>query len=143
MGATRDVRSVWRAFAADFRWVAGVAGTHDLFGKPPEREQFLREPDRHAVVQEISRFHGRAWCGPSSASLCSRSPVCPAANESVGDSSTTGITSVVVPSTGSPAETSIGADASSTGVLDDSGGSGSTTVRLDVGELPDGGEVGG
>lgn len=44
MGATGDVRSVWRAFAAGFRWVAGVAGNHDLFGKGKEAESFAREP---------------------------------------------------------------------------------------------------
>ncbi|MCA9661183.1 MAG: metallophosphoesterase [Myxococcales bacterium] len=33
MGATGDVRSVWRALRrSGVRWVAGVAGNHDLFG---------------------------------------------------------------------------------------------------------------
>jgi Icc-related predicted phosphoesterase len=31
-GATGDVRPVWAAFAREARWVAGVAGNHDLFG---------------------------------------------------------------------------------------------------------------
>jgi 3',5'-cyclic-AMP phosphodiesterase len=31
-GATGDVRPVWTAFAREARWVAGVAGNHDLFG---------------------------------------------------------------------------------------------------------------
>ena len=74
-------------------------------------------------------------CLPLLAGACA-----PRSGEPVGDGSTTGVTSVVVPSTGSPAETSGGSDASSTGAVDDSGGSGSTTVRLDVGELPDGGD---
>jgi hypothetical protein len=43
MGATGDVRSVWRAFAARFRWVAGVAGNHDLFGGTQEHARFARE----------------------------------------------------------------------------------------------------
>jgi hypothetical protein len=30
-GATGDVRAVWSAFAREARWVAGVAGNHDLF----------------------------------------------------------------------------------------------------------------
>lgn len=30
-GGTGDVTSVWRAFADEFQWVAGVAGNHDLF----------------------------------------------------------------------------------------------------------------
>lgn len=44
MGATGDVREVWRAFAAGFRWVAGVAGNHDLFGGPGEQTRFAGEP---------------------------------------------------------------------------------------------------
>jgi hypothetical protein len=36
-GATGDVRSVWQAFARNFRWVVGVAGNHDLFGSPHEQ----------------------------------------------------------------------------------------------------------
>ncbi len=32
-GGTGDVRPVWEAFAARFRWVYGVAGNHDLFGQ--------------------------------------------------------------------------------------------------------------
>lgn len=49
MGATGDVRDVWRAFAARFRWVAGVAGNHDLFGKPSEQTRFAREPGIHLL----------------------------------------------------------------------------------------------
>ncbi|MDB5058176.1 MAG: hypothetical protein JWO59_1648 [Chloroflexi bacterium] len=30
-----DVGRVWRIFAADFRWVIGVAGNHDVIGRPP------------------------------------------------------------------------------------------------------------
>lgn len=44
MGATGDVREVWRAFAARFRWVAGVAGNHDLFGGSQDHSRFTREP---------------------------------------------------------------------------------------------------
>lgn len=49
MGATGDVRDVWRAFAARFRWVAGVAGNHDLFGNPSEQARFRREPGVHLL----------------------------------------------------------------------------------------------
>ncbi|MEZ4452178.1 MAG: hypothetical protein R3B09_22120 [Nannocystaceae bacterium] len=49
MGATGDVREVWRAFAAAFRWVAGVAGNHDLFGAPQEQARFGREPGIHLL----------------------------------------------------------------------------------------------
>lgn len=31
-GGTGDVIPVWQAFASHFRWVAGVAGNHDLYG---------------------------------------------------------------------------------------------------------------
>lgn len=49
MGATGDVRDVWRAFAARFRWVAGVAGNHDLFGRPAEQARFADEPGIHLL----------------------------------------------------------------------------------------------
>jgi len=32
-GGSGDVTSVWRAFAEQFQWVAGVPGNHDLFGE--------------------------------------------------------------------------------------------------------------
>jgi Icc-related predicted phosphoesterase len=34
-GGSGDVSDVWRAFADQFDWVAGVAGNHDTFGKDP------------------------------------------------------------------------------------------------------------
>lgn len=49
MGATGDVRPVWRAFAGSFRWVAGVAGNHDLFGPAGEQGRFAREPGVHLL----------------------------------------------------------------------------------------------
>lgn len=49
MGATGDVRAVWRAFAGSMRWVAGVAGNHDLFGKAEEASRFRREPGIHLL----------------------------------------------------------------------------------------------
>lgn len=49
LGATGDVRAVWRAFAKDFRWVAGVAGNHDTFGSPAETSSFCREPGVHLL----------------------------------------------------------------------------------------------
>lgn len=49
-GASGDVRSVWRAFAARFRWVAGAAGNHDTFGETPEDEAaFAAEPRTHLL----------------------------------------------------------------------------------------------
>lgn len=46
-GGSGDVRQVWAAFAQRFRWVAGVAGNHDVFGKSPsvpDFKAFLRQP---------------------------------------------------------------------------------------------------
>lgn len=31
-GGSGDVTEVWRAFASEFKWIAGVAGNHDMFG---------------------------------------------------------------------------------------------------------------
>jgi Icc protein len=54
MGATGDVREVWRAFAGGFRWVVGVAGNHDLFGKPHEQVRFGREPGVHLLDGDMA-----------------------------------------------------------------------------------------
>ena len=48
-GASGDVRSVWLAFAERFRWVAGVAGNHDTFGSPRERERLCQRPGVHLL----------------------------------------------------------------------------------------------
>lgn len=34
-GGTGDVTKVWKAFSRQFKWVIGVAGNHDTFGKIP------------------------------------------------------------------------------------------------------------
>lgn len=39
-GGTGDVRPVWDAFAAEFDWVAGVAGNHDTFADDAQRPKF-------------------------------------------------------------------------------------------------------
>src|SRR5262245_22189259 len=41
-GATGDVRPVWAALAREARWVAGVAGNHDLLGSDRENERLGR-----------------------------------------------------------------------------------------------------
>ena len=46
-GGSGDVRPVWAAFASRYRWVAGVAGNHDVFGahpSVPDFQEFLRTP---------------------------------------------------------------------------------------------------
>jgi hypothetical protein len=63
MGATGDVREVWRAFAGGFRWVAGVAGNHDLFGKPQEQSRFCREPGVHLLDGDTIELDGLRIAG--------------------------------------------------------------------------------
>jgi 3',5'-cyclic-AMP phosphodiesterase len=41
--ANGDVRSVWRAFAMRFRWVAGVYGNQDTFGSTNQEKQTFRQ----------------------------------------------------------------------------------------------------
>ncbi|WP_223644190.1 metallophosphoesterase [Corallococcus sp. EGB] len=48
-GASGDVRSVWSAFTRNFRWVVGVAGNHDTFGRDQERERFFLESGRELL----------------------------------------------------------------------------------------------
>lgn len=64
-GASGDVRSVWGAFASQFRWVAGVAGNHDTFGTPRERERFLQEPGLHLLDGEMRELDGLRLGGVS------------------------------------------------------------------------------
>lgn len=63
MGATGDVREVWRAFAGGFRWVVGVAGNHDLFGKSQEQARFAREPGVHLLDGEMRVLDGLRIAG--------------------------------------------------------------------------------
>ncbi len=48
-GGAGDVRPVWRAFHAAFRWVVGVAGNHDEFGTRRELAAFRRAEGRGYV----------------------------------------------------------------------------------------------
>jgi Icc protein len=57
-GASGDVRSVWLAFAERFRWVAGVAGNHDTFGTPRERERFSQHAGLHLLDGEVRELDG-------------------------------------------------------------------------------------
>ena len=43
-GASGDVRTVWQAFADNFRWVAGVQGNHDRFGSKQEKQKLVDHP---------------------------------------------------------------------------------------------------
>jgi hypothetical protein len=57
-GATGDVRRVWQAFSERFRWVAGVAGNHDLFGTARERERFTTLPGVHLLDGTAAELDG-------------------------------------------------------------------------------------
>lgn len=58
-GASGDVRSVWRAFAARFRWVVGVAGNHDTFGATAEEaKSFAAEPRIHLLDGATAMLDG-------------------------------------------------------------------------------------
>lgn len=58
-GATGDVRAVWQAFAARARFVAGVAGNHDLFGDGVAAERPLPRWQRSGVrgVRDADGLH--------------------------------------------------------------------------------------
>ena len=63
MGATGDVRPVWRAFAGAFRWVTGVAGNHDLFGDRQEHSRFTREAGVHLLDDASAVLDGLRVAG--------------------------------------------------------------------------------
>lgn len=64
-GASGDVRSVWNAFASQFRWVAGVEGNHDTFGTSRERERFLQQPGLYLMDGEVHEVDGLRLGGVS------------------------------------------------------------------------------
>ncbi|WP_164008208.1 metallophosphoesterase family protein [Pyxidicoccus trucidator] len=57
-GASGDVRSVWKAFAAHYRWVVGVAGNHDTFGSAREQERFKQQPGVYLLDGEAVDVDG-------------------------------------------------------------------------------------
>lgn len=64
LGATGDVRAVWQAFArCGFRWVAGVAGNHDLFGSLEEHAALCAEPGLHVLDGNRVRLDGLEVAG--------------------------------------------------------------------------------
>ncbi len=49
-GGSGDVSGVWKTFSSRFRWVAGVAGNHDLFSPMPDQkahDTFVNTPGIH------------------------------------------------------------------------------------------------
>jgi len=60
-GGSGDVRQVWAAFVQRFRWVTGVAGNHDFFGKTPsvpDFKAFLRQPKTHFLDGHVVELDG-------------------------------------------------------------------------------------
>lgn len=60
-GGSGDVRPVWLALARRCRWVAGVAGNHDLFGpKPsvPDFQDFSRSPGVYFLDGDLVALDG-------------------------------------------------------------------------------------
>lgn len=60
-GESGDVRSVWSAFADRFRWVAGVAGNHDMFGPDwsvAHMRQFSDRPSIHVLDNDHVELDG-------------------------------------------------------------------------------------
>ena len=62
-GGTGDVTAVWQAFGAEFAWVAGVAGNHDLFGTAAERPRW-RHP-LHFLDGDVADLSGLTVAGIS------------------------------------------------------------------------------
>lgn len=58
-GGTGDVQEIWRRFAENFRWVAGVAGNHDLFqGAARFPDEFAGEEKVHALDGDLVTVDG-------------------------------------------------------------------------------------
>ena len=60
-GGYGDVRGVWRAFSRSARWVAGVAGNHDLFSAMPslpEMQAFLETEPVHFLDGDLLELGG-------------------------------------------------------------------------------------
>lgn len=67
-GGSGDVRDVWKAFARRCRWVAGVAGNHDLFGKSPgapDLNGFDGQTNAHFLDGDVIELDGLKLAGLS------------------------------------------------------------------------------
>ncbi|MCB9635450.1 MAG: metallophosphoesterase [Sandaracinus sp.] len=62
-GASGDVREVWEAFAASYRWVVGVAGNHDRFGEGRERARFEATDGVHLLDGDTVDLDGVGFGG--------------------------------------------------------------------------------
>lgn len=61
-GGSGDVSSVWQAFARQFKWVAGVAGNHDLFGHSPAPARRI-SANSHYLDAELVTLDGLSIAG--------------------------------------------------------------------------------
>lgn len=58
-GGVGDVREVWYAFGRRFRWIAGVGGNHDSFGRTPqEMKAFQKQKRIHYLDGDIISLDG-------------------------------------------------------------------------------------
>ncbi|MCH2042973.1 MAG: metallophosphoesterase [Saprospiraceae bacterium] len=64
-GGLGDVRVVWKRFNEYFKWVVGVAGNHDSFGKAMEFEQFKKLAGIHYIQHEQTQVEGLNIAGIS------------------------------------------------------------------------------
>ena len=65
-GSAGDVEDVWIGFAERFRWVAGVAGNHDLFaGKSEFGKVFQRHPNVYPLDGDLLEIDGLRLAGIS------------------------------------------------------------------------------
>lgn len=67
-GGSGDVRTVWQAFANRCRWVAGVAGNHDMFSPTwslPPLQQFKKRPKIHLLDGDCIELDGLKIAGLS------------------------------------------------------------------------------
>ncbi len=62
-GGLGDVKEVWQTFKQHFKWVAGVAGNHDYFGKREEIDRFKEEAGIHLLHKEIRSLDGITVAG--------------------------------------------------------------------------------
>jgi Icc-related predicted phosphoesterase len=62
-GGIGDVRNVWRAFNAMYKFVVGVAGNHDAFGDNMDINNFRREEGIHFLDNQVIKIDGVRFGG--------------------------------------------------------------------------------
>ena len=64
-GGTGDVSKVWKSFSREFKWVIGVAGNHDMFGKTPSQPPRSKMSHVHFLDGERIKIDGIQFAGIS------------------------------------------------------------------------------